>query len=177
MENNEKSLLDKVRIVLGMVKSEKLAEALLVDGTTMVQAESFDVGMVLNVVGEDGSMTPAPDGEHTLADGTVLVTVGGVITEVKEPEMEDETEEVVVTAEDMSKVFVEKHDFEAILSRVDAIEAALMETLDALTKKNEELSNKIQKLSEQPAANPIVQKRVPREEENALKGLLKNRKK
>ncbi len=49
-------------------------EATLKDGTK-VSIEGENVF----VVGADGAKTPAPDGEHELADGTKVKTMGGKI--------------------------------------------------------------------------------------------------
>lgn len=56
------------------------------DGQTVLSISALEVGGDV-MVGE----TAAPDGTHTLEDGTVIVTVGGKITEVKgvEPVIEE----------------------------------------------------------------------------------------
>ncbi len=54
----------------------EVKELTLADGTKVHVKE----GQV-TVVGADGTETPAPDGEHTLADGTKIKTMGGVIAE------------------------------------------------------------------------------------------------
>lgn len=66
----------------------------LQDGTTNINvATESDMPEVGNAVTmEDGSA--AADGDYTLADGTVLTVVGGVITAVVEPVVDTESEEV-----------------------------------------------------------------------------------
>jgi hypothetical protein len=49
-------------------------EHTLKDGTKVVVE-----GDVVSVVGADGTKTPAPDGEHELADGTKLTTKEGKV--------------------------------------------------------------------------------------------------
>ncbi len=57
-------------------EAAEVKELTLADGTKVHVKE----GQV-TVVGADGTETPAPDGEHTLADGTTIKTMGGVIAE------------------------------------------------------------------------------------------------
>lgn len=52
----------------------EVKEASLADGTKVVIK-----GEEVFVVGADGTETPAPDGDHALADGTTLKTVGGKV--------------------------------------------------------------------------------------------------
>jgi hypothetical protein len=37
------------------------------------------IGDKVEVIGKDGKKTPAPDGEHTLKDGSKITTKGGLI--------------------------------------------------------------------------------------------------
>jgi hypothetical protein len=62
---NAKQVLNKIITLLN--KDEvRLTYARLKDGT-IVESATFDVGEDLFVVSEDGTKTPAPDGEHELA--------------------------------------------------------------------------------------------------------------
>ena len=64
---NSKEVLNKI---IGMLSAEKKAVAMtyakLADGT-IVESPTFDIGETLDVVSEDGTKTPAPNGEHELA--------------------------------------------------------------------------------------------------------------
>lgn len=185
----EKSLLERVKIVLGLVTEPvevTLAEAMLQDGTTMVQAESFEVGMPLNIVAQDGSMTPAPAGEHVLADGSKLVVdENGIITEVyeKEEEVEPEAEPApapVAASEDENPVeTVTKAEFDELVGKIAKLEEALLlasQTIETVENANTELTAKVEELSASPAGTPIKSKApIPTEEPNALKGLLKRK--
>ena len=97
---NPKEAILKIRALfedmpMPMPEEEKevkveMAEYVLEDGTK-VMISSLEVGG--EVVLEDG--TPAPDGEHKLADGQTIVTEGGLIKEIKteeEPSVEIEVE-------------------------------------------------------------------------------------
>lgn len=79
-------------VQLSEVIEVKMAmEGVLADGTVVATPnESFEVGAELYVIDADGNPQPAPDGEHTLDNGMVLVSVGGFITEVTEVEPSEE---------------------------------------------------------------------------------------
>lgn len=102
-------------------KEEKMAEAKLKDGVIIVSPdEEFVVGSEVFVLGEDGSQTPAPDAEHELEDGTIVVTVEGKITEIKPVEVEEPEADV-----ELSKVSVE--EFSKLVEKVKELEAKLVE--------------------------------------------------
>lgn len=62
---NSKTVLSKILGLLSKTEVE-LTYAKLADGT-IVESATFDVGEDLFVVSEDGTKTPAPNGEHELA--------------------------------------------------------------------------------------------------------------
>lgn len=120
---NSKNVLDKI---IAMLSSDKkvveMTYAKLADGT-IVESPTFDVGETLEVVSEDGTKSPAPNGTHELAlrdsegrDVLIkVVTEEGKIVErenVELPEAEEEeaeieiemaTEEVAPLTEDTDK--------------------------------------------------------------------------
>ena len=61
-----KTVLSKILTLLSLDEKVELTYAKLKDGT-IVESATFDVGEDLFVVSEDGTKTPAPDGEHELA--------------------------------------------------------------------------------------------------------------
>ena len=79
-------------VQLSEVIEVKMAmEGVLADGTVVATPnESFEIGAELYVIDAEGNPQPAPDGEHTLDNGMVLVSVGGFITEVTEVEIAEE---------------------------------------------------------------------------------------
>lgn len=84
----------------------ELAQIKLIDGVTILEAESFEAGMPVFVVAENGDKVPAPIGEHELEDGKILViTEEGMIAEIKEKEVEEveETAEVEMNADETQK--------------------------------------------------------------------------
>lgn len=83
--------INQIRIALGM--QVKMAEAMLEDGVTRVEAEAFEPGKKIFVVSEAGDKGPAPEGIHTTEDGTkVTVDSEGTITAVEKPEPKVEVE-------------------------------------------------------------------------------------
>ena len=97
---NSKQVLDRIVSMLSLTKKEEEVEmtyARLADGT-IVESPTFDVGEPVEVVSEDGTKTPAPDGTHELVlrdtEGNEVpfkvITKDGVITERENIEMEME---------------------------------------------------------------------------------------
>jgi hypothetical protein len=92
---NAKTVIQKM---VALLSKEEVAftYARLKDGT-IVESATFDVGETLEVVSEDGTKTPAPDGEHELSlkdeeGNETLIKVfseGGVITERENVELEE----------------------------------------------------------------------------------------
>ena len=106
------------------IEKEKMAEAKLKDGVVIVSPdEEFVVGSEVFVLAEDGSQSPAPDAEHELEDGTIVVTVEGKIVEIKPVEVEEP--EADVEEEVLSKVSVE--EFNKLTERVKELEEKLVE--------------------------------------------------
>jgi hypothetical protein len=112
-----KSALLKLGIELPATKVEtevvKLEDVALIDGT-MLSVDKMEVGAMASFVGADGISVPA-EGEFELADGTKIICVAGLITEImpKEAEVEIEIESKAKPLEDEMK---------AILSRLEALE-------------------------------------------------------
>jgi hypothetical protein len=92
---NAKNVLNKI---LGLLSSEEVlfTDARTADGT-ILQSPTFDVGEDVEVVSEDGTKTPAPDGEHEIAlrdsEGKEVIikviTKDGKIIERENVELED----------------------------------------------------------------------------------------
>jgi regulator of replication initiation timing len=112
-------------------QEQKFVKAMLADGTTEIStdADSFGVGAAVTVNGE-----PAPDGEHTLATGEMITTVGGVITEAKPAEPAVTEIEIEMSAEDV----------EALADKA----TEMGEQVTELTKANESLTTEVASLTE-----------------------------
>lgn len=97
-----KSPIELLQEVKKLVFQEETAVApsySLEDGTK-IMIDKLEVGGKVTL--EDG--TPAPAGEHNLADGTkVVLAEGGVIAEIMPKEVEDKVEIEIESAEDAKK--------------------------------------------------------------------------
>ena len=83
----------------------QLATEMLADGVTTVSAEAFEVGQALFIVAEDGTQTPAPEGEHALASGVVLnVDANGIIQEVSAPQEEAQDVEMEAQTPNITEI-------------------------------------------------------------------------
>jgi len=125
---NSKSVLNRIATLLSMDSKEiAFTDAKLADGT-ILQSPTFDVGEKVEVVSEDGSKTPAPDGEHEISlrdteGNEVLIkifTKDGVITERENVELEKKMDEEVVDKDAEEK---EEADIEIELADVETKEA------------------------------------------------------
>jgi vacuolar-type H+-ATPase subunit I/STV1 len=135
-----------------VVEIKMSAEGKLADGETTVATPSdeFSVGAELYVIDADGNPQPAPDGEHTLENGTMLVTANGVITEVKEAEPAEED----MSAEIASVISAMDSKLEEIKSQLAEAKTELSSVKQDLADKTKQLTDanvKIANLSKKPS--------------------------
>jgi hypothetical protein len=151
-----------------ITKEAQMAMAILADGTEVYSPDAeFAVGSELFIMDMDGNPVPAPDGEHTTAEGKIIVVAGGVITEIKEP-MEEEPKVEIEIEEEKQAAFegVSKEEFESTInSLVEAFEAKIA-TLNA---EKENLSATIEKMSKQPAVDSVKKSKAIVEEKQMSK--------
>jgi BMFP domain-containing protein YqiC len=137
-----------------ITKEAQMAMAILADGTEVYSPDAeFAVGSELFVMDADGNPMPAPDGEHTTAEGKVIIVSGGVIAEIKEP-MEKEPKVEIEIEEEKQAAFdgVSREEFESTInSLVEAFEAKIA----SLNAEKETLSSAIEKMSKQPATDSV----------------------
>ena len=113
------------------VQKVEMATMQLANGVT-IEAESFEAGQNVFLVGEDEEKVAAPVGEHELEDGRVLVIVEeGVIAEIKEVEeapAEEEEVEVEQAAEEVEEEmnYVTKEEFESAIVEIKELIAGMM---------------------------------------------------
>lgn len=126
-------------------------DAKLEDGTEIKVDGELEEGNEVVVVTEDAEL-PAPDGEHTLEDGTVVETEDGVIVDVDKPEeMEDVSVEVEVP-EEVAPVVDEL--VEALLPLLDEVKA-IADEMKKMKEKMESFSNEFQSFKKEPAGEKI----------------------
>ena len=157
---NAKQVLTKIMTLLN--KDEvNLAYAKLKDGT-IVESATFDVGEDLFVVSEDGTKTPAPDGEHELSlkdseENEVLIKVitkDGKIVERENVELEDtdkkeEEKEISELAEETEEVEPITEDEDSSMEEdtdKPSIEIELKDMVEKLAYRIEEMEKKMEEM-------------------------------
>lgn len=97
--------LEKEEVVEVTLESQKLS-----DGTTVVEAESFEAGQAIFIIAEDGTQIPMPVGTYEMEDGSILEVVEeGMIdsitaAEAVEDEVPTEEEEEVEAESEVADV-------------------------------------------------------------------------
>jgi len=93
-----KQVLNKVRALLSLeVKFEQMT---LIDGVTVLEAESFEAGFSVGIVTAEG-IIPAPVGVHETTDNMVItVEVEGIIKSVEAKEIEASADPAAPAAAD-----------------------------------------------------------------------------
>ena len=135
----------------------EMATMQLANGVT-IEAESFEAGQNVFLVGEDEEKVAAPVGEHDLEDGRVLVIVEeGVIAEIKEAVVEEapvvEVEQAAEEEEEMS--YVTKEEFESAVSEIKEMIAEMMPKEEEM--KSEEVVAEVEmSVDEAPAAKKVT---------------------
>ena len=164
---NVTEVMSKIKIMLSgdkeTVVKVKFAEAELVDGTKVATEGDLEVGALLNVVAEDGTMTPAPAAIHETTDG-ILVTVGenGMIEAVEEVVAEEAPAEEAPVEEAMEDVEVSTDvapeavaPTEDLLQGIADIIAPFTEEIATLKEEVVALTAKFQEFSDEPGSAPI----------------------
>jgi hypothetical protein len=138
---NEKSILNKVRTLLGL--EVKLETMKLSDGVSMLEADVFEAGQPVFILTEDEQRIPVPVGEYELEDMRILVVIEeGVIAEVREAAQVEEEVEVEAPAveeevEAATETATPKKTIESI------VKESFFSEIEALKKENEELKAKL----------------------------------
>jgi len=134
-------------------------------GGVVVEAESFEAGENVFLLGEDDEKVAAPVGEHELEDGRILVIVEeGVIAEIREAG--EEVAEVVVEEEESTEMaqeemaYVTKEEFGAAIDELKEMIAAMLpkEEEMAAEEVSEEVTEEKVEMSadEAPAAKKVA---------------------
>jgi hypothetical protein len=142
---NEKSILNKVRTLLGL--EVKLETMRLSDGVSMLEAEAFEAGQPVFILTEDEQRIALPIGDYELEDGRILVVVEeGVIADVREAaeaevEVEVEAPEAEIPAEEEMAQEPAAPTAKKIIESVT--KESFFSEIEALKKENEELKAQI----------------------------------
>jgi hypothetical protein len=162
------------KIEMALTPSEDVApevqEEVKVEMATMklangivVEAESFEAGQNVFLIGEDDEKVAAPVGEHELEDGKILVIEEeGVIKEINDA-AEEVVEEEPVAEEESTEMaeeemaYVSKEEFTAAIDEIKEMIAAMMpkEEQSAEEVVEEVVEEKVE-MSEVPAAKKVT---------------------
>jgi hypothetical protein len=144
MKNN---LINQIKTLLGM--EVKLEQMKLMDGVTVLEADSFEAGNEVFIVTEDEQKIPLPIGEYEFEDGRMLIVVEeGVISEVKEKEEEVEEPEAEVEVETEKKEEMETSKPTAKKTIESVVKETFFSEIEKLKEENETLKAELSKLKE-----------------------------
>jgi len=131
--------------------------------TLRFPGDELEVGDKVTVVTTEGQEMAAPDGEHRLADGIVIVTKDSVVesiekavAETTEETLEEEAAEIV--SEEMAEE-KEEEMMEPAAKVEEIVEAIVSEVKDEMKKMEEKmaaLEDKVSKMEAMPAAEPTI---------------------
>lgn len=174
----------ELEVVEKMDKQERKFESIpLLDEGVIEVEPALEVGAAaMVVIGED--ILPAPDGEHILADNTVIVTEGGLISAITPAEeaVEEEVEELeteakktpaqereakkviesIVTEKQFSEL---KEKFEALEKSNDFLKKELETVQAGYTEKFEKFADLLNELFGESKQEPIVKRKNPLKKE------------
>lgn len=167
-------LIAEMKQAFSKKEASKFDQATLVDGVTVIEYESLEVGMPVFVVA-DGEMIPAPEGTHALSGDmegvSIVVDADGIITEVIDTrdqaqsadtgDKQDDTPEAKPVAQSMSAEDVENIINAKFESFTKAVEG-LAEMTKAIAENNTQLVNELSSLKtefESFKAQPSVETR------------------
>jgi len=155
---NAKETLKEIRTMLGFSDEPvavELATATLTDGTIIEWEGELMVGTAVFVQTAEGNI-PAPDATYEVEGGTLVTTVGGLVTEIVEP-AETENAANPVAAEE----FATMSAFNEVVAKMESAIAELtakVATLTASNKTHKEAMSKaidlIEKVADLPSETP-----------------------
>lgn len=160
-----KEALDKIRALFAEPAPEQPeaeparmeAKEYVLEGGAKILISELEPGGMASLIDDAGNASPAPAGDHMLADGT-MITVGenGLLTGVKMPEVQPEMPEAEMAKlrEEMSAVKSENERLSALLA--ETLKRAEFEaSVKELTEKMKVLADAVTSVLETPAADPI----------------------
>ena len=153
---------DTKKFFFGEAKAQKFAmEGTLPDGTkVMIDAAEINVGVPVMVVDAEGNTAPIADGEYevVMEEKYMIVTVGGLITEVKGENGEAmmPTEEMPVPTEELptepvatETAKVDDEKIKMLEDRISKLEAMLSESAQLQTEESSNSKQIVIKLQSQ----------------------------
>jgi hypothetical protein len=172
---NAKDTLKQVRVLLGFDEETKVefATATLTDGTIISWEGDLAVGTSIMVQTADGDIS-APDATHELEDGTLVTTVGGVVTEIVSPEVE--VPEIEVEAEEFATISRFNEVVETLENKIADLNKAIESLVAERTSHKEAMSKVVdlcEKMIDLPSVEPTKKPHTPTKQETQFENLKK----
>lgn len=163
-----KEAFTKITELLGLKEPQKFEQAKTTEGVVVVWDGELGTGTPLFVIDEAGTQQAAPDGEHTLEDGTVVTTAGGLVVTAEPKEQKEEVEVEVEMAGEL-EMLVEKlaakvADLETKMEEMskktegmssDDVEAKLSAITETVESKFTAIKEVVESIAAEPAAAPV----------------------
>jgi len=158
-------LLSDMKLVLKnnnkqMKRKLKFESATLVDGTTVYWSGELAVGTGIWL--DDEMTVPAPDGEHTVEGGTIVVTAEGVVVEIRDveqPEVSELEDEIPtasgITADEVSQMIDVR--FGDIMEEITRLKIMIEEVTGEMVGFKKEVNDKF---SSTPGAEPVKKSNI-----------------
>jgi len=156
VEANEVEVATEVEETFGSLKDENGAFTIKFPG------DSLQVGDKVTVETAEGQEMDAPNGEHRLEDGTVIVTEDSVVTEIKGADGEKALSEEAEAKTEMAEETVEEEMEEEVEEKMEiseVVKAIVEEVKDEMKKLRDEMKameDKMTAMSATPAAEPTL---------------------
>ena len=164
---NLQEVFKKIEMALTPQETPEVQEEVKVEMATMklaggvvVEAESFEAGENVFLLGEDDEKVAAPVGEHELEDGRILVIVEeGVISEIREAGevVEEVVEEESTEMAEEEMAYVTKEEFGAAIDEIKEMIAAMMPQEEEMASEEVKEEEKVEmSADEAPAAKKVA---------------------
>lgn len=141
------------------VVAASFAEYVLASGAK-VMIDKLELGGKVSLVDEAGNETPAPAGEHMLADGTTIyLDENATIVKIETPEVpvEEPVSEVELLKKKVSEMEAQLADYG---KKKDEAQVKMAEQADKFSKAIQELTDVVIELTKTPSVQPTEPKEV-----------------
>ena len=155
--------LQKIKAMLELEKVKNTFARTTTSSGVVVETEGdFEIGKEVFVVAEDGSASPAPDGQHTLPEFNIVIeTMDGKCVSItpmssdEEVPLENQEEELSVSPEEQTGIISEvmlilEPRFEEMMRMFAEMTKRFDEMESSMNGEVNDLSSKVEKLSKQP---------------------------
>jgi hypothetical protein len=146
--------------IKALFNNENFNDAKLADGTLIQWEGELGEGTAIMVIDTDGNTTPAPDATHELSDGTLVTTLGGLVTMIEPKSEEVEVEEMA--APDMSAYEDRIMSCETKIEEMEKKMEKMLAAVEMASANVDSKFNEIKEIVETIAEEPIVEVEAPK---------------